>query len=211
MKRIALPVLAALALAGCAKGGALDFEAPPEMRWRALVTEQDRDRLRNWRKAWEAALPQARLADAATIAREGALFQPDQAMANAMPPQGDYQCRTFKLGAKRPGLRTFTALPAVNCRVGRAGEVPVLVTLDGVQRPMGRLYAETEARVVFLGTLELGDENVPLEYSRDALRDIAGYVERIGTRRWRLVMPWPAFESQLDVVELVPGGARNPN
>lgn len=204
MKRIVLPLLVATALAGCAKGGALDFETPPETRWRAIVTEQDRDRLRNWRKAWEAALPQARLADAATITREGVLFEPDQAMPNAMPPQGDYQCRTFKLGARRPGLRTFTALPTFNCRVGRTGDIPALVKLDGLQRPMGRLYADSQSRVVFLGTLELGDENVPLDYSLDAQRDIAGYVERIGTARWRLVMPWPAFESQLEVVELVP-------
>jgi hypothetical protein len=69
---------------------------------------------------------------------------------------------------------------------------------------MGRLYAETDARVIFLGTLELGDENVPLEYGLDAQRDMAGYVERIGIGRWRLVLPWPSFESQLDVIEMVP-------
>jgi hypothetical protein len=125
-------------------------------------------------------------------------------MANAMPPAGDYKCRTFKLGAKRPGLRDFTVLPWVNCRVGRAGDIPALVTLDGSQRPMGRLYADTESRVVFLGALELGDENVPLEYGLDAKRDMAGYVERIGVSRWRLILPWPTFESQLDVVEIVP-------
>lgn len=203
--RIAL--LLALTLAGCARGGALDFETPPETRWRAITTEQDRDRLRNWRKAWDVALPQARAADAATITAGGALFEPDQAMSNAMPPEGDYKCRTFKLGAKRPELRSFTALPTFNCRVGRAGDIPVLAKLDGVQRPMGRLYADSEARVVFLGTLELGDENVPLEYGLDAQRDLAGYVERIGAARWRLVLPWPAFESQLDVIELVPAGS----
>ena len=38
--------------------------------------------------------------------------------------------------------------------------------------------------------------------------DVAGYVERIGPNRWRLVMPAPAFESKLDVLELTPGGVR---
>jgi hypothetical protein len=204
MKRVATPLALALALAGCANGGALDFATPPETRWRAITTEQDRDRLRNWRKAWEAALPEARAADAAALAAGGVLFEPDQAMSNAMPPQGDYRCRTFKLGAKRPGQRGFTALPVFTCRVGRDGDIPTLVKLDGVQRPMGRLYADTDARVVFLGTLELGDENVPLEYGLDARRDMIGYVERIGIARWRLVLPWPSFESQLDVIELVP-------
>ena len=33
---------------------------------------------------------------------------------------------------------------------------------------------------------------------------MAGYVERVGEKRWRLVLPWPKFESIVDVVELVP-------
>ena len=202
--RIALPLAIALSLAACAKGGALDTTSAPETRWRAITTDQDRDRLRNWRKAWTEALPKARTADASAIAAGGALFEPDQAMGNAMPPAGDYKCRTFKPGAQRPGRRDFTAYPWFACRVDRASDMPTLVKVDGSQRPMGRLYAETDARVVFLGTLELGDEKLPLDYGLDAKRDIAGYVERIGTARWRLVLPWPAFESQLDVIELVP-------
>lgn len=203
--RVLAPLVLALSLSACAKGGALDFESPPETRWRAVTTEQDRDRLRNWRKAWDAALPKARAADAAAIAAGGALFEPDQAMANAMPPAGDYQCRTFKLGAQRPDQRDFAVYPWSACRVGRADDIPALMTTEGAQRPTGKLYAESDARVIFLGTLELGDEKVPLTYGLDARRDMAGYVERIGTARWRLVLPWPSFESQLDVIELVPG------
>jgi len=33
---------------------------------------------------------------------------------------------------------------------------------------------------------------------------VAGWVERVAGRRWRVVMPYPAFESVLDVLELVP-------
>jgi len=33
---------------------------------------------------------------------------------------------------------------------------------------------------------------------------MAGLIERIGTRRWRVVLPYPHFESVLDVVELIP-------
>ena len=46
-----------------------------------------------------------------------------------------------------------------------------------------------------------------LQYGQDQQRDVAAYVERIGPNRWRLVMPAPHFESQLDVMELVPQGA----
>ena len=38
----------------------------------------------------------------------------------------------------------------------------------------------------------------------DRGRDLVGVLERIGERRWRLVTPWPAAESNLDLLELVP-------
>jgi hypothetical protein len=33
---------------------------------------------------------------------------------------------------------------------------------------------------------------------------MAGYLQRIGDRRWRLALPQPHFESLFDVIELVP-------
>ena len=59
-------------------------------------------------------------------------------------------------------------------------------------------------RQVFLGTLVLGDERRAMQYGRDPDRDVAAYVDRIGDSRWRMVIPYPAFESTLDVLELVP-------
>jgi hypothetical protein len=59
-------------------------------------------------------------------------------------------------------------------------------------------------RRVFLGTLVLGDETRAMQYREDPDRDVAGFIERIGDNRWRLIMPKPQFESQLDVMELVP-------
>lgn len=203
--RIAAAALLVFALTACSKDGNLQLvKEAPEMRWRMITTGQDRERLRNWRKAWVEALLKARAADAAAIEAEGALFEPDQALGRAMPPAGDYKCRTFKLGAPREGMRDFTAYPWFNCRIGREGEMPTFAKLDGSQRPSGKLYAETDTRVIFLGSIELGDETIPLPYGQDVKRDMAGYVERVGTTRWRLVLPWPAFESQLDVIELVP-------
>lgn len=201
-----LTLFAGLALAGCARDGIGLIETAPETRWRSVTTDQDRNRLRDWRKAWVEALPAARTADTGVIAREGALFEPDRAMANAMPPAGDYRCRTFKLGARRPDLRVFAERPWVRCRVAREGEMPVFAVLEGNQRPAGTLYAETDARVIFLGALELGDETTALAYGIDRKRDIAGYIERVAIGRWRLVLPYPAFESQLDVIEMVPAG-----
>lgn len=203
--RIAAAALIALTLTACTRDGKLQLvEEAPEMRWRMITTGQDRERLRNWRKAWVEALPKARTADAAAIAEQGPLFEPDQALGGAIPPAGDYKCRTFKLGGQRPEMRHFTAYPWHKCRVGREGELPSFVKLDGSQRPMGKIYAESDTRAIFLGALELGDETIPLTYGQDKKRDMAGYIERVGTARWRLVLPWPTFESQLDVIELVP-------
>jgi hypothetical protein len=206
MRHALLTLAAGVALAGCARDGLSLVETAPETRWRAVATEPDRERLRDWRKAWVAALPAARTADNGAIARGGALFEPDRALASAMPPAGDYRCRTFKLGAYRPDLQAFAERPPVRCRVGRDGEMPVFAVLEGEQRPSGTLYAETDARVIFLGTLELGDERKALPYSLDRKRDMAGYIERVAIGRWRLVLPSPNFDSQLDVIELVPAG-----
>jgi hypothetical protein len=60
---------------------------------------------------------------------------------------------------------------------------------------------------VFLGTLMLGDETRPLAYGRDQSRDLAGFVDRVGERQWRLALPLPAFESLVDVIELVPAAS----
>jgi hypothetical protein len=58
--------------------------------------------------------------------------------------------------------------------------------------------------MIFLGTLQFGDEGLAYRYSWDRERDMVGLLERIGDHRWRLVFPHPHFESLLDVIELVP-------
>src|SRR3546814_14282978 len=79
-------------------------------------------------------------------------------------------------------------------------------SLSGSQRPVGLIFPDNLKRQIFLGTLELGDEEMALNYGSDRMRDMAGLVERIGDNRWRLVLPAPAYESLLDVIELVPAG-----
>jgi len=71
---------------------------------------------------------------------------------------------------------------------------------------VGTIFPSDALRHVFLGTLALGDEQSAMQYGRDSERDVAGYVDRIGPNRWRLIMPRPSFESVMDVMELVPAG-----
>ncbi|PAX08770.1 DUF4893 domain-containing protein [Sphingomonas lenta] len=174
----------------------------PAADWRDLATEDDRRRLRSWRDAWMAALPRARRGGgAAVIAAEGPLFNPDRNLRGPTPPAGDYRCRTFKLGSQGPAGLDFIAYSWFRCRVGADG---AFAKVDGSQRPVGAIHAHTSGRAVFLGTLSLGDERRVIRYGRDRNRDMAAFVERVGDRRWRMVFPYPRFESLLDVIELVP-------
>ena len=206
--KLACLALAALALSGCA-GRAHDpalAEAAPA-RWRSVATEPDQDRIRKWRTAWTEALAKAQPAHGAALAAEGALLQPDAAIEWQAPPAGDYRCRTIKIGGKSEANLDFIAYPNFTCRISGDGSILRFRKLSGSQRPVGRLFPDANRRMIFLGTLELGDETRAFDYGHDRERDMAGILERVAERRWRLVLPRPAFESTLDIIELVPAGS----
>jgi len=173
--------------------------------WRRVSTQDDRDRLRDWRPTFTSALETARKAGhASQIDREGALLDPDAALANGTIPAGMYRCRVIKLGAKDAGNLDYVSYAGFTCQIRPTHHVQRLDKLSGSQRYAGIVFPNDGIREVFLGTLVLGDENRALQYGQDETRDVAGYVERIGPHRWRLIMPKPHFESQLEVMELVP-------
>ncbi len=205
MKWIPAAALIALGLSGCSVYREATSSGPPtDVSWRRVITDGDSDRLRRWRKAWDEALPPAKAADAAAIAADEPLFDPDRALDKAAPPPGTYRCRTFKLGSQHPVTRDFTAYPWSECRIAVQGEALAFAKTATEQRPTGLIYPDTDARAIFIGTLVLGDETAALRYGLDGRRDMIGYVERIGGTRWRLVLPYPRFESKLDIIELVP-------
>ncbi|MFL6720344.1 MAG: DUF4893 domain-containing protein [Sphingomonas sp.] len=179
--------------------------------WRQVATSDDRARLRDWRSAFVDALAAARKSGhGADLDREGALFEPDAALGGGPIPNGDYRCRMFKLGAKSPGMLDFVGYAPFVCRIRAERDLQAFAKLNGSQRPVGLIFPGDMLRQTFLGTLVLGDERRAMQYGQDETRDVAGFVERIGPARWRLVMPRPHFESQLDMLELVPSseGAR---
>jgi len=179
--------------------------------WRQVATENDRKRLRDWRKSFADALDAARKSGhSADVAREGALLDPDAALDGGPIPNGMYACRVIKLGARSAGMLDYVSYPAFACRIEQERDLQGFAKLTGSQRPVGLIFPGDAIRQIFLGTLVLGDEREAMQYGQDETRDVAGYVERIGPGRWRLVMPSPAFESQTDVMELVPapGGVR---
>ena len=208
------PILFA-ALAGCAGGPPpadrlADSADAPQSRtvppaYRAVITDRDRDRLRDWRATFVLALADARTTDAAAVEAGGALLRPDAALDRPMPPAGEYRCATTKLGSGHPGLLRYVAYPAFRCDVTAYPDgTAALVKRTGSQRPVGTLYPADPLHAVFLGTLQLSDERAVLAYGRDADRDLVARVERVGPARWRLVFPAPVYESLTDVLELVP-------
>jgi hypothetical protein len=211
MKRLLPLLLAPLLLPACAAGETGPAAAVPAAAlsaaagWRSIATDADRERVRKWRTAWIRALAKARAGGhSAEIAGEGLLLEPDAALRGVAPPAGDYRCRVLKVGAKSEGLLDYIAYPSFDCRISAGAGALDFVKLTGSQRPVGRLFADSDRRMVFLGTLQLGDEQGVLRYGHDRQRDMLGLLERIGERRWRLAFPYPAFESTLDVLELVP-------
>lgn len=195
-----------LACAGC------DVVEQPEgliprwtTAWREVATTDDRDRLHDWRKTFTDAIDAGKKAGhAAEIARDGALLEPDAALGGGPIPNGLYRCRVIKLGPKEEGNLAYVSYPGFTCRVKANRDLQRLSKLSGSQRFVGLVFPADAMRQVFLGTLVLGDETRALQYGQDDTRDVAGFVERIGPDRWRLIMPKPHFESQMDVVELAP-------
>ena len=202
----AVPLFAvALAFTGCGV-----IERPTGMiahrstAWREIATTEDERRLREWRSDFTAALAAARKAGHSTeIAREGALLEPDAALGGGPIPDGLYRCRIIKLGAKSEGMLDYVSYPPFRCIITASGGLQRFTKTSGSQRVVGLIFPCDAMRQVLLGTLVLGDESRAMQYGEDRMRDVAGYIERIGPERWRLVMPSPHFESRLDVMELV--------
>jgi hypothetical protein len=211
MKLAYLPLCAAAAvLVGCASGKDerqfAEAATPPD--WRSIATVSDRARLREWRDAWIEGLEMALEAGHnAAVGSEGTLLQPDAAVAWEDPPPGVYRCRTVKIGGQSESMLDYVAYPWFDCRIRMENGFMSFAKLSGSQRPIGLLLPYRGQRMVFLGTLQLGDEGRALQYGRDTERDMAGIIERIGEEKWRLVFPYPHFESTIDVIELVPKSA----
>ena len=179
--------------------------------WKEVATEDDRQRLADWRTSFVAALESANKAGhSAEIEREGALLEPDAAIGPSTIPNGLYRCRIIKIGAKGEGNLAYVAYPAFYCRVKAERGLQRFNKFGGSQRYVGLVFPGDAVRQVFLGTLVLGDETRALQYGQDQLRDVAGYFERVEPDRWRLILPKPHFESQFDVIELIPSAAPAP-
>lgn len=207
-------VLALVGLGGCATKP----KRPPGVRpsievgaplksdlWKAVATAADEDRLERLGLAWQQALADARKSDPGEVRKEGNLLLPRASLPRPAPTPGSYNCRLIKLGKAKPKSKAFESFKPFFCYVEVEDELLTIVKQTGSQRPAGRLWEDDDSRrLVFLGSLALGDEQQPVAYGDDPKRDMAGVLERIAPFKWRLVIPWPQSTSKLDVFELTP-------
>ena len=173
--------------------------------WIQIATAADKSRISRLGLAWQQALADARPGFAGEIRQEGVLLEPRGALPRPAPTPGSYNCRLIKLGKTDAKAVAFERFKPFFCYVQVEDDLLTIVKQTGSQRPAGRLWEDDKPdRLIFLGSLALGDEQQPLAYGDDPKRDMAGVLERIAPFRWRLVIPWPQGTSKLDVFELTP-------
>ncbi|HEY4070402.1 MAG TPA: DUF4893 domain-containing protein [Sphingomicrobium sp.] len=207
-------LLALSLLAGCTTkpklppGVTPSVEVGPPLKsdaWKAVATDADEDRLARLGLAWQEALAEAKKSNPSDVAREDKLLLPRSALPMPAPTPGSYNCRMIALGRATPKGRAFESFKPFFCYVQVEDGQLTIVKQTGSQRPAGRLWEDDAAtRMIFLGSLALGNEDAPLAYGDDPKRNMAGAFERIAPFKWRLVIPWPQNNAKLNVFELTP-------
>ena len=173
--------------------------------WKGVATAEDQDRIARLGLAWQEALAEAKKTNPGDVRSEGKLLLPRAALPRPAPTPGSYNCRLITLGKATAKGKSFESFKPFFCYVEVEGDQLTIVKQTGSQRPAGRLWEDDDPnRLIFLGSLTLGDEEQPLAYGDDPKRNMAGVIERIGAFRWRLVIPWPQSASKLQVFELTP-------
>jgi hypothetical protein len=174
--------------------------------WKAVASAADQSRINRLGLAWQQSLMEARPRFARAIDAEGDLLKPLARLPRPAPTPGSYNCRMISIGKEDRRSPAFEKFKPFFCYVLVDDEgVLTIVKQTGSERPAGRLWDDDDPnRMIFLGSLALGDEQEPLAYGDDPKRDMAGVFERIAPFRWRLVIPWPQSGAKLQVFELTP-------
>ena len=122
-------------------------------------------------------------------------------------PRDRYSCRLVTLGRSAKRGPAFEQFKPFFCYVEVEGDLFTIVKQTGSQRPAGRLWEDDiPTRLIFLGSLALGNEEEARAYGDDPRRDVAGVFERIAPFVWRLVIPFPQDGTKLRRVRTDPGG-----
>ncbi len=174
--------------------------------WTGVASVADRNRINRTALAWQAGLTEATARGfREAIRSEGRLLVSGGGLARPAPTPGSYSCRLVTLGRSTKRGPAYEKFKPFFCYVDVEGELFTIVKQTGSQRPAGRLWADSiPTRMIFLGSLALGNEEEARAYGDDPRRDVAGVFERIAPFVWRLVIPFPQDGTKIQVFELTP-------
>ncbi len=202
-----LAALLLLALAGCTKSDELQPYAVVRRAdvWQAVIKDSDRSRLARLSDAWEQARADIAAANAdADLAALGVVGDPAAASPGPLPVAGRYRCRIIRLGWRQGADRLVPPVQAgewAPCTMTADGIVLRLETAPAAQQFTGTLYPDVD-RLVFLGSVRLGDDMGRLRYGEDRDRDQLGVLTALGDGHWRLALPWPRWSARLILIEI---------
>jgi hypothetical protein len=213
--RVSLPrrllTLLLLALLGPLAACATGPRPPP---WQTVILPDDRQRLAALWDAWTRALATAdKAGDAPALAALAPLADPKAAVSGDLPGPGVYTCRSLRIGTRAdamlPSAPTGPAMlitePAL-CTISKRGKLLWFEEGEGLQRVGGQLYPDAGRtdgdRLVFLGSMALPGERGFMRYGADADRDQVGVIRPLAPGVWRLELPWPRWQSDLQVIEI---------
>jgi len=162
-----------------------------------LMTPSDKARLEKYGETRKLAIAAAQKGDPAEVKEFNAVLARPLVAFSDKPLTGTWKCRTIKAGGDFGVLVIYDWF---RCKVSDDGSGWVLEKLTGSQRTKGRFYDDTAKRAIYLGSFFIeGDPILP--YGSGPKTDQVGYAFRTGPKAWRLELPAPFYESNLDIIE----------
>jgi hypothetical protein len=177
--------------------------APALAGWQDEASSFDADRLAKLDEARAKGLSEAQAGRDIGLIR--AVLDADAKPASARALQGDWRCRSIKLGGMTPDI----VYSWFRCRIGQRGDRLYFSKLNGTQRLNGILYPHETGGFVLLGALSAKDEpphrysgNGPSAGAGSTPDDAIGLLESTGRSSARIEFPYPVQESTFDIIEL---------
>jgi len=190
--KFGLAVLAALFAASTAQAG-----------WQDQASPFDANRLAKLDEARAKGLSEAQAGRDIGLIR--AVLDAQTRPASARALEGDWRCRTIKLGGMSPDI----VYSWFRCRIARQGDRLTFSKVNGTQRLNGVLYPHESGGFVLLGALSAKGEpphrysgNGPSAGAAATPDDAIGLLESTGRSSARIEFPYPVQESTFDIIEL---------
>ncbi|QDB99873.1 DUF4893 domain-containing protein [Mesorhizobium sp. 8] len=162
-----------------------------------LMTSSDKARLEKYGETRETAIAAAQKGEPVEVKEFNAVLARPLVAFSDKDLTGNWKCRTIKAGGDFGVLVIYGWF---KCKVSDDGSGWVLEKLTGSQRTKGRFYDDNAKRAIYLGSFFVEGDPV-LPYGSGPKSDQVGYAFRTGPNAWRLELPAPYYESNLDILE----------